>query len=98
MRFLLLHWEYYKQAAYIVRMDNKTRHLFRRNADIATIIGASTLENVPSDICAQRWLISACGSVQSDQSSLSAWRILASSAVQNAPSENSDQTARMRPI
>ena len=35
---------------------------------------ASTWANVPSDMCAQRRLESACSSAQSDQSSLSAWR------------------------
>ena len=53
-------------------------------------------ENVRSDMCAQRRLKSACAFAQSDQSSLSAWRNFASLAIQNASSEDSDQTARMR--
>ena len=47
-------------------------------------------------MCAQRRLRSACASAQSDQSSLSAWRNFASLAIQNPPSEDSDQTAQMR--
>ena len=46
------------------------------------------------------WLVqSACESTQSDhrsQSLLSLWRTVAYLAIQNAPSEDSDQTARMR--
>ena len=55
-------------------------------------------ENVPSDMSTQRKLKSACASVQSDQSSLSPWRNLASLAIQNALSEDSDQTAHLRSL
>ena len=37
---------------------------------------------------------SACASAQSDQSSLSAWSNFALLAIQNVPSEDSDQTVR----
>ena len=47
-------------------------------------------------MCAQQRLKSDCA-VWSE-SSLSAWRIFASLAIQNAPSEDSDQTARMRSL
>ena len=46
-------------------------------------------------LCAQRRLRSAWASVQSDQSSLSAWRKLGSLATHWAHSEDSDQTGRM---
>ena len=46
---------------------------------------------------AQRRIKSACASAQSDQSLLPTWRNFASLAIQNARSEHSDQTARMRP-
>ena len=55
-----------------------------------------TSESLPSDMCAQRRLKSACASVQSDQSSFSAKRNFASLAIQSASSENSDQTVPMR--
>ena len=45
--------------------------------------------------CATNGLESACASVQSDQSSLTTWRNLASLAIQNAPSEDFDQTVRI---
>ena len=44
---------------------------------------------------AKRRLKSACAFVQSHQSSLSAWWNFASLAIQNTPSEDSDQTAQM---
>ena len=46
--------------------------------------------------CAQRRLWPACACADWSESSLSAWRNFASLAIQNAPSEDSDQTARMR--
>ena len=46
-------------------------------------------------MCIQCRLKSACTSVQSDQSLLPMWRNIASLAIQNAPSEDSDQTAQM---
>ena len=49
-----------------------------------------------SNVCAQRRLKSACACAQSDQSSLSAGRHLITLAIQNVPSEDSDQTLRMR--
>ena len=52
-------------------------------------------ENVPSDMCAQRRLKSACGSVQFDQSSLSP-ETLHLLAIQTAASEDSNQIVRMR--
>ena len=50
-------------------------------------ICAAMLEKVPSDICIQHAVWS--------ESSLSAWRNLASLALQNAPIEDSDQTAQI---
>ena len=47
-------------------------------------------------LCSKRGLKSACASAQSDKSSFSAWRNVACMAIQNAPREDSDQTARMR--
>ena len=46
-------------------------------------------------LCAQRRLRSAWASAQSDQSSLSAWRIIGSLDTHWAHSEDSDQTGRM---
>ena len=62
------------------------------------IIWTAPWENVPSQsgMRAQRRLKSACASTQSDQSSLSARRNFVSLAIQNVPSEDFDQTARMR--
>ena len=51
---------------------------------------ATTSESVPLDMFIQRRLDSACTSVQSDQSTLSA-----SLAIQNVPSKGFDQTAWM---
>ena len=53
-------------------------------------------ENVPSYMCVQQALYWACPAAQFDQSSLSTWRSFASLAIQNAPSEDTDQTAWMR--
>ena len=47
-------------------------------------------------MCAQRRLKSACTSAQSDRSRLCPQEETASLAIQNAPSEDSDQTSRMR--
>ena len=56
-------------------------------------------ENVLSDINTQRRLKSTCALAQSDQSpKLSARRSFASLAIQNAHSEDSDQTAQMRSL
>ena len=53
-------------------------------------------EKVPSAMCAQRRLKSSCAAARCLFGSLlSAWRNFASLAIQNAPSEDSDQTARM---
>ena len=57
---------------------------------------AAMWENVPTDMPAQRRLKSACPFSQSDQSSMPSWSNLASLAIQNAPSEDSDQTAHAR--
>ena len=57
---------------------------------------ASTWENVPSHICVQWTLKPAYASSQTDQSMLSARRIMASLTILYAPGEDSDQTARMR--
>ena len=46
---------------------------------------AATWEDVPSYRCTQWRLKSSCTFVQSDQSSLSAWRNFASLAIQNVP-------------
>ena len=52
--------------------------------------------NVSSDMSAKKQRLKlACAYEQTDQSSLSTWRNPASFAIQNAPSEDSDQTARM---
>ena len=56
-------------------------------------IWAWTRENVPSPMCTQERLKSACVSTQTDQSPMSAWRNFASLAIQNVPSDDSDQTA-----
>ena len=50
--------------------------------------------NPPFDICTKRRLKSACASMQSHQSSLSAWGKFASLSKQNTPSEDVAQTAR----
>ena len=57
---------------------------------------AATWKNVPSDMCAQERLKSAYASMLhvSDHSSLSARKKTVSLAMQNAPSEDSDQTAQ----
>ena len=55
----------------------------------------SMSENIPSDLCAQRRLRSACGFSQSDQNS---WRILdrqGGKVSLHANNEDSDQSARM---
>ena len=54
-------------------------------------------ETVPSDMYAQRRFKSACASAQSDQS-LSSYRKFASLAIQNASSEDSDQTTQMHKV
>ena len=54
---------------------------------------AATWENIPSVMYAQRRLKSAC---ISDQSTLSAFRNYTSLAIQDFPSTDSDQPARMR--
>ena len=59
-------------------------------------ISASAWENVPSDVRPTKTQISLRVCAVWSESSLSAWRNFASLAIQNAPSEESDQTARMR--
>ena len=59
------------------------------------MIRAMTWQNQPNGFCAQRRPRSAWASAQSDQSSLSAWRKLESSAIHWAHSEDSDQTGWM---
>ena len=56
---------------------------------------AASWQNQQYGMCAQRRLRSAWASVQSDQSSLSAWRKLGPWATHWAQSEDSDQTGRM---
>ena len=56
------------------------------------------VRNVPSDMFAQRRFKSVCTFVQWSESSLHAWRNFADLAIQNAPSEDSDQTERMRSL
>ena len=51
--------------------------------------------NVPSDICTQRTLKLACAFAQTHQNLRSPHE---DSAIQNAPSEDSDQTERMRSL
>ena len=53
---------------------------------------ATAQQNQQSDLCAQRRLGSAWASIQSDQSSQSAWKNLGSLATHWAHSEDSDQT------
>ena len=55
----------------------------------------TTWENLPSDVLTMK-TVSACASWQPDQSSLSSWRNFTSMTIQNASSEDSDQTAQMR--
>ena len=58
---------------------------------------AALVDNVLSNMCAQLKLKSACASAQSDQSLCCPHeKKIASSTIQNAPSDDSDQTARMR--
>ena len=58
---------------------------------------AATSEIVPSNMCAQQRLKSACAIVQPDQSfSCLNEKTFASLTIQNAPMEDSDQNARMR--
>ena len=59
-------------------------------------IRAAAWENVLSDICAQRRLKSACASAHSDQSLRCPHKETLHPWLFNAPSEDSDQTARMR--
>ena len=59
-------------------------------------IRVATWENVPSDLCAQRKLKSACASVQSDQSFRCPHEELCIIGYPKCASEDSDQTARMR--
>ena len=54
-------------------------------------IWASLWENIPSDICTQPRLKSACTCVESDQSSMSTWINFASLTSQDAHSKYSDQ-------
>ena len=54
-------------------------------------VWVATYENVSSGT----WAQSACTSTQCNQSSLSAWRNFDFLAIQNVPSEDSDQTAQM---
>ena len=49
-------------------------------------------------MCAQQRLKSSCAPAQSDQSSLPACKYIVSLAIQNVPSEDSNQTARMRSL
>ena len=63
------------------------QHVYLRSLIGTLSFCATTWENVPSDMCA---------SVQSGRSSLSACRNLVSLIIQNALSEYSDQTVRMR--
>ena len=58
-------------------------------------IWSTSWQNQQNDLCAQRRLRSALASAQSDQSSLSVWRNLASLATHWAHSEDSDRTRRM---
>ena len=66
---------------------------------IVFTLWTATWENIPSGICAQRTLRSACLSAQSDQGLAcpheETMHLLLS---KNAPSEDSDQTARMRSL
>ena len=61
-----------------------------------SMIWTASWENVPSKTWAQRRLNSICESAQSDQSLCYLHEETAFLAIQNAPSEDSDQTARMR--
>ena len=74
---------------------------FNVSANNNWLFQAATRENVLSDMCAQRRLISACACAQSDHSlrcpheeNLHHW--LSKQNTKNAPSEDSDQTTRMR--
>ena len=63
------------------------------------LIWAALWQNQQNGMCAQRRLRSAWASVQSDQSSLFAWRKLGSLATHWAHGEDSDQTGRIiRPV
>ena len=53
-------------------------------------------ENVPSDMCAQRRLRSACAFAQSDLSLRCSHEEILNPWIQDASSEDSEQTARMR--
>ena len=60
---------------------------------------ATIWENIPSNMCAQQRLNSNCTSALCRwESSLSTWRNFASLAMQNVPSEDFDQTARVRSL
>ena len=59
----------------------------------ATMLG----ENVSSNVCPQR-IKSACVSVQSDQSLLSAWRNVTPLAIGNVPREDSDQLVHLHGV
>ena len=56
---------------------------------------AVTRQNQQNDFCGHRRLRPAWESAQSDQSSLSAWRIIGSLATHKGHSKDSDQTGRM---
>ena len=59
------------------------------------MISAATWESVPSDMCAQVILKSACASAQFYQSSRSACRNFAPLTIQNAPIEELDHSPQM---
>ena len=61
----------------------------------SSIIWVASWQNQQNGMCAQRRLRSAWATAQFDQSSLSAWRSIGSSATHWAHSEDSDQTGRM---
>ena len=58
-------------------------------------IYAASWQNQHNELCAQRRLRSTWASAQSDQSSLSEWRNIGSSATHWAHCEDSDQTGQM---
>ena len=72
-------------------------HIRARNGVKIKIPGwAATLENIPTDMRPRKTQISQRICAVWSESSMSAWRNFASLAIQNAASEDSDQTARMQ--
>ena len=79
----------------LIQHDAESKFFFHRYVPAGTCTVRHKRNNVPSDMCVQRRLKSACASVRSE-CSFSTWINFSFLLIQNAPSGNSDQTVRIR--